>query len=87
MNAPMPALAYWRRTRLLTVVLLGVWICVTFVVSWHAGELNAIEIFGFPLGFYMGAQGSLLVYLAIVWLYCVLMNRLDAKYGIERRRG
>lgn len=74
---------YWRKTRLLTLLLLGVWIAVTYIVSWYARELNEIVLFGFPFGFYMGAQGTLLVYLAIVWLYCRAMSRLDAKYRVE----
>lgn len=74
---------YWRKTRLLTLVLLAVWITVTYVISWYARELNEMVIFGFPLGFYMGAQGTLLVYLAIVGLYCRIMVRLDAKYRID----
>lgn len=77
---------YWRRTRLLTLILLGIWIAVTYVVSWHARELNTVVIFGFPLGFYMGAQGTLLVYLAIVGLYCRVMKCLDRKYGVEEDR-
>lgn len=74
---------YWRKTRLLTLCLIVVWIAVTYVVTWYAGELNEIVIFGFPLGFYMGAQGSLLVYLAIVAIYCRVMIYLDAKYRID----
>lgn len=74
---------YWRRTLFLTLGLLAVWVAVTYITSWHARELNEIVIFGFPLGFYMGAQGSLLVYLAIVGIYCRLMVRLDAKYRID----
>lgn len=74
---------YWRKTRLLTLGLLIVWIAVTYVISWYARELNELVIFGFPLGFYMGAQGSLLVYLAIVGIYCRLMVRLEAKYRID----
>ncbi|HJW23266.1 MAG TPA: DUF4212 domain-containing protein [Rhodocyclaceae bacterium] len=72
---------YWRRTRRLTIILLLVWVLVTYVVSWFAPELNDITVFGFPLGFYMGAQGSLFVYLLIVWYYCHAMNRLDAQFG------
>lgn len=76
---------YWRRTRRLTVILLLVWGLVTYVVSWFAPELNDITIFGFPLGFYMGAQGSLFVYLLIVWYYCHAMNRLDAEFAEDDR--
>lgn len=74
---------YWRRTRRLTVVLLVIWVIVTYVVSWFARDLNEISVLGFPLGFYMGAQGSLFVFLLIVWYYCRAMNRLDAEFGVD----
>ncbi|HEX8987104.1 MAG TPA: DUF4212 domain-containing protein [Rhodocyclaceae bacterium] len=73
---------YWRRNLRTTAVLLLVWFVVTFVVSWFADDLNAISFIG-PLGFYMGAQGSLIVYVAIIWYYAVYMNRLDQEYGVH----
>lgn len=83
MSTPSHRQDYWRKTRLLTLGLLAVWIAVTYIISWYARELNEIVVFGFPLGFYMGAQGSLLVYLLIVGLYCRIMVRLDSKYRID----
>lgn len=74
--------AYWHTNLRVTTVLLLLWFIVTFVASYFARELNSIEIFGFPLGFYMGAQGSLFIYLLIVWYYARFMNKLDKKYGI-----
>lgn len=56
---------------------------VTFVVSYYARELNTLSFFGFPLGFYMGGQGALLVYLAIIWYYARYMNALDREYGLK----
>lgn len=73
---------YWRKNLAVTALLLAIWFVVTFVASFYARELNAISLFGFPLGFYMGAQGSLLVYLLIIWFYARYMNRLDAEYGV-----
>ena len=49
-------------------------------------ELNAISFLGFPLGFYMFAQGSLVVYLAIIVVYVIVMNRLGHRYGVAERR-
>jgi putative solute:sodium symporter small subunit len=72
---------YWRRTLRMTGLLLLVWFAVTFVVSYYARELSGISILGFPLGFYMGAQGALLVYVLIVWFYTRYMNALDREYG------
>ncbi|HEX8978542.1 MAG TPA: DUF4212 domain-containing protein [Parasulfuritortus sp.] len=75
--------AYWRRTRWLTLVLLGVWGLVTFAPAWWAQGLNRYSLFGWPIAYYMGAQGTLLVYLAIVGIYVWTMERLDRRYGVE----
>lgn len=78
--------AYWRRNLLLTFSLLTVWFGVTFVSGYYANELNTITFLGFPLGFYMFAQGSLVVYLLIIIVYVVAMGRLDRRYGLGERR-
>jgi len=74
---------YWHRNLKVTAVLLAIWFVVTFVASFFARELNAITVLGFPLGFYMGAQGSLIVYVAIIWYYARYMNKLDQEYGVH----
>jgi putative solute:sodium symporter small subunit len=74
---------YWRRTRRLTAGLFMVWVLVTFVMNWYARELNEIVIFGFPLGFYMGAQGILIIYILIIWIYNRRMRTLDDTFGID----
>jgi len=74
--------AYWRRNLKLTATLLAIWFVATFVVIWFARELNGIELVG-PLGFYMGAQGSLIVYVLIIWFYARRMNALDREYGVQ----
>jgi putative solute:sodium symporter small subunit len=74
---------YWQRTLRITAILLAVWFVVTFVVSYYARELSAITIFGFPLGFYMGAQGALIIYVLIIWFYARYMNALDREYGVS----
>ena len=74
--------AYWRRNLRVTAVLLAIWFAVTFVVSYYARELSAITFFGFPFGFYMGAQGALIVYVVIIWYYARYMNALDQEYDL-----
>ena len=77
---------YWRLNLLLTFGLLALWFGVTFVTGYYANEFNTISFLGFPLGFYMFAQGSLVVYLLIIVIYVVVMNRLDRRYGVAERR-
>ena len=74
---------YWHKNLIVTAILLFIWFLVTFVEGWFARELNTISILGFPLGFYMSAQGSLIVYVALIWYYQHYMNKLDIEYGVE----
>lgn len=74
---------YWNKNLAITAILLAIWFVVTFVEAWFARELNQVSIFGFPLGFYMSAQGSLAIYVAIIWIYAMYMNKLDRRYGVE----
>lgn len=73
---------YWRRNVQLTAILLAIWFVVTYVVGFFARDLNAVTVFGFPLGFYMGAQGSLIVYVVIIFYYARRMNTLDKEYDV-----
>ena len=68
---------YWRTTRRLTLSLLAVWFVVTFLAVYFARELDRFKLFGWPVSFYMAAQGVLLVYLAIVVIYTVRMRRAE----------
>ena len=77
----MPAGAYWRKTRRLTFGLLAVWVVVTFVLSGFAAELNSVEFLGFPLGFYMAAQGSLIVFVVMLFLFAKQQDKIDREFG------
>lgn len=74
---------YWHKTRRLTFVLLLLWFVTTFALTWFAREINEIVVLGFPLGFYMAAQGALFVYLAIIWWYNRRMRKIDAQFNVE----
>jgi putative solute:sodium symporter small subunit len=74
---------YWRRNLNITIVLLAIWFVVTFVMAYFARPLAEINFFGWPLSFYMGAQGSLIVYVVIIWYYARKMRQLDIEYGVE----
>lgn len=74
---------YWHRNLKITAALLVLWFVATFVMGYFARELNHVTILGFPLGFYMSAQGSVIIYVAIIWYYAHYMNNLDQEYGID----
>ena len=73
---------YWQKNLRITALLLAVWFVVTFVVSYFARELS-FNFFGWPFSFWMGAQGSLVVYCLIVACYAWYMGRLDREHGFE----
>jgi len=68
---------FWDNTRRLTMALLALWFVVTFVAVFFARELDRVNLFGWPLSFYMAAQGIMLVYLAIVVVYTIRMGRAE----------
>jgi putative solute:sodium symporter small subunit len=74
---------YWHKNLVMTGILLAIWFVVTFVEAWFARDLNAMTFFGFPLGFYMSAQGSLAIYVAIIGVYAWYMRKLDVEYGVD----
>ncbi len=74
---------YWHKNLVVTAVLLLIWFVATFVEGWYARELNGVTFLGFPLGFYMSAQGSLIIYVAIIGYYALYMNKLDKEYDVH----
>ena len=75
---------YWRYNLKLTVILLAIWFVVTYLISglW-AGALNEYSFLGFPLGYYMAAQGSLAIFVIEIAVYARLMNKKDLEFGIR----
>jgi len=74
---------YWRKNLVITAVLLLIWFVVTFVEAWYARELTSVTFLGFPLSFYMSAQGSLAIYVIIIGVYAYLMGKLDKEYEVD----
>ena len=73
--------AHWRATRRLTLVLMTLWLCTGFGTVFFARELSHFSLFGWPLSFYMAAQGASLVSLAVIAFYAWRMRRLDRLYA------
>ena len=76
--------SYWKTNLKYLIVLLSIW----FLVSFGAGilfrqTLDTIKIGGFKLGFWFAQQGSIYVFVVLIFVYVKLMNRLDAKYGLN----
>jgi putative solute:sodium symporter small subunit len=80
---------HWHRTQLLTGALVCVWFCATFGIGFFARDLERFHFFGWPLSYYMGAQGSLIVFLLIIGAYALAMRRFDreATGSVEESSG
>ena len=72
---------YWRKNIRITSILMVIWFVVTFGVAYFARELN-FTFFGWPFSFWVGGQGALIVYVAMIWYYARTMNRLDQEFGV-----
>lgn len=76
------AKAYWKENITYLIILLSIW----FLVSYGAGiffkdVLDNIRLGGFKLGFWFAQQGSIFLFVILIFVYVWLMNRLDKKYG------
>jgi putative solute:sodium symporter small subunit len=74
---------HWNENVRLIVILLLIWFGVSYVPAFFADALNSIKIIGFPLGYYMGSQGSLVVFVILIFYYSFAMDRIDKKYGMQ----
>ncbi|MGE4298334.1 MAG: DUF4212 domain-containing protein [Desulfovibrionaceae bacterium] len=78
------AQAYWKKNKSYMVALLAVWALVSYGFGiFFVEPLNAITIGGFPLGFWFAQQGSIYVFVCLIFAYYVLMQRLDRKHDVH----
>ncbi len=73
---------YWRKTRNLLITTLILWFIFGYVVHAFAPALNEITFLGFPLGFYMAAQGSLIAFVLIIFWYAHRQNQIDQEFDV-----
>jgi len=69
---------HWKKLRSLTFILLGIWFVVSFSIIFFARELSGLSLFGWPISFYMAAQGSILIYLLLIAIYAIVAKKIDA---------
>jgi putative solute:sodium symporter small subunit len=74
-------LAHWARARRLIAVLLALWLATGFCTVFFARDLAHLSVFGWPLSFYLAAQGASLIYLAIIGAYAWRMQILDRDFA------
>ncbi|MGO4479197.1 DUF4212 domain-containing protein [Massilia sp. 2TAF26] len=78
---------HWSRARRLILVLLGIWLATGFGTVFFARDLAHMSVFGWPLSFYLAAQGATLIYLAIIGVYAWRMRILDREFARMLRDG
>ena len=75
---------YWRANLRLMAVLLAIWLVVAYLLSIVLVEpLNQFSLGGFPLGFWFAQQGSIYVFVVLIFVYAWRMDRLDREHGVD----
>ena len=72
---------YWKANLLILSIILFIWFIVSFGfgIIWSE-SLDEIKIWGFKLGFWFAQQGSIYIFVLLIFVYVALMDRLDKKY-------
>ena len=75
---------HWKKTTRLMLTHLGVWFFFGYVIHMFVNQLNLIKIpiLGFPLGFYMAAQGSLIVFVVMLFVFAKQQDKIDREFGM-----
>ncbi|WP_367944316.1 DUF4212 domain-containing protein [Aquamicrobium sp.] len=73
---------HWEKTRSLMYIMLGLWVFFGFIIHMFVNALNKIVILGFPLGFYMAAQGSLIAFVVMLFVFARKQNAIDEEHGV-----
>jgi putative solute:sodium symporter small subunit len=74
--------AYWDRTKRLMWVMMALWVVFGYVIHFFVTPLNNIRIAGFPLGFYMASQGSLIVFVVMLFWFAKKQDQIDRESGV-----
>lgn len=76
---------YWQENIKLLKILLSIWFIVSFLMAIvFVDLLDTIRMGGFKLGFWIAQQGSIFIYVILVFIYLKAMDRLDSKYGVDK---
>lgn len=60
----------------------ALWVFFSFIVHFFVASLNSIRFLGFPLGFYMAAQGSLIAFVVMLFLFAKRQDTIDREEGV-----
>lgn len=74
---------HWKKTRNLTIIVLILWFVFAFLVHWFAKTLNGGSFLGFPVGYYFAVQGSLAIFVILIFGQNWLQDRIDEDCGLR----
>lgn len=80
--SPEKAAGHWAKTKSLMWTVLALWFIFSFGIHFFVDGLNKIVIFGFPMGWYFAAQGSLIVFVIICFWFAKKQNDIDDEFGL-----
>lgn len=78
---------HWVKTRNLTWLVLAIWAVFAFVIPWNAAALNEMSFLGFPLGYYFCVQGSLIVFVVLIFFQNWRQDAIDDEAGVGDEEG
>ena len=73
---------YWEKTKRLMWITMAIWVFFGYIIHAFVVPLNSVEILGFPLGFYMASQGSLIVFVITIFWFASRQDAIDREYGV-----
>ncbi len=74
--------SYWNKTKNLMLVMMALWVFFGYIIHMFVTSLNNVVILGFPLGYYMAAQGSLIAFVVMLFIFASRQNAIDEEHGV-----
>lgn len=74
--------SYWNKTKNLMIIMMALWVFFGYVIHMFVASLNNIVILGFPFGYYMAAQGSLIAFVIMLFVFARRQNAIDEEHGV-----
>ena len=74
---------HWEKTRNLNTIILVLWVVFAIIIPFMASSLNSMTFLGFPLGYYMCVQGSLIAFVAMIWVQNWRQDQIDDEFGVS----
>lgn len=73
---------HWSRTSTLMWIMMALWLFFSFGIHWFVNDLNTIKFLGFPLGYWMAGQGSLIAFVVMLFVFSSRQEAIDREEGV-----